>query len=385
MPLPVPAINALTARWAATIDGGSTTLSGLGVWPLLAMLRVGADEVTAAELDTAVGGADPRAATELLTTLREATAIQAALGLWSAPHFVLESAWLASVPDHAHGQLSGDERADRQALDAWARANTDGLIERMPVATLARVRLLLASAIAVRTSWEQRFTEAPWLPEAGPWREAPIAGLRRADLDLDQVAVADSAAGKLTFARCQGQDDVDVLLVLGPPDAPAGEVLAAAATAAGTGVPGSRLPDGTPGPGLQIGDRASIDRPTLTVRTPRFRVSGSHDLAQQSGLFGLATAMDPTVGHFPGISNDELFLSAARQDAVAIFTAQGFEAAAVTAMTLTPTSMRRPSGQLYRQITVTFDRPFGFLAVHRPTGLILVAGWVDEPDRPERA
>jgi hypothetical protein len=28
---------------------------------------------------------------------------------------------------------------------------------------------------------------------------------------------------------------------------------------------------------------------------------------------------------------------------------------------------------------VTFDRPFGFLAVHRPTGLVVVAGWVAAP------
>ena len=31
-----------------------------------------------------------------------------------------------------------------------------------------------------------------------------------------------------------------------------------------------------------------------------------------------------------------------------------------------------------REIKVIFDRPFGFLAVHRPTGLILVAGWVTD-------
>ncbi|MGH2511763.1 MAG: serpin family protein, partial [Candidatus Limnocylindrales bacterium] len=138
---------------------------------------------------------------------------------------------------------------------------------------------------------------------------------------------------------------------------------------------------GAPGPGLQVGDGASIERPTLILHTPRFEVRGSHDLAQAPGVFGLAAAMDPSVGHFPDISAEPLFLSAARQDAIAIFTAEGFEAAAVTAVAMRPTSMRRPSGRTYRQITVSFDRPFGFLAVHRPTGLILVAGWVTEPEK----
>ncbi|GGV14111.1 hypothetical protein GCM10010182_38300 [Actinomadura cremea] len=31
-------------------------------------------------------------------------------------------------------------------------------------------------------------------------------------------------------------------------------------------------------------------------------------------------------------------------------------------------------------LDVTFDRPFGFLARHRPTGLVLLAGWVADPD-----
>ena len=33
-------------------------------------------------------------------------------------------------------------------------------------------------------------------------------------------------------------------------------------------------------------------------------------------------------------------------------------------------------------LIVTFDRPFAYYAVHRPTGLILVAGWVTEPAEP---
>jgi len=32
-----------------------------------------------------------------------------------------------------------------------------------------------------------------------------------------------------------------------------------------------------------------------------------------------------------------------------------------------------------KQLTASFDRPFGFVAAHRPTGLVLVCGWVDDP------
>lgn len=32
-----------------------------------------------------------------------------------------------------------------------------------------------------------------------------------------------------------------------------------------------------------------------------------------------------------------------------------------------------------RRIEAAFDRPFGFLAVHRTSRLVLTAGWVAEP------
>jgi hypothetical protein len=31
-------------------------------------------------------------------------------------------------------------------------------------------------------------------------------------------------------------------------------------------------------------------------------------------------------------------------------------------------------------VTARFDLPFGYLTVHRPTGLVLMAGWVDSPE-----
>jgi hypothetical protein len=35
-----------------------------------------------------------------------------------------------------------------------------------------------------------------------------------------------------------------------------------------------------------------------------------------------------------------------------------------------------PPGHRARRIELVFDRPFGFIAAHRDTGLALVAGWV---------
>jgi hypothetical protein len=43
--------------------------------------------------------------------------------------------------------------------------------------------------------------------------------------------------------------------------------------------------------------------------------------------------------------------------------------------------VRRAGGvAAVKEVRVEFDRPFGFFAAHRATGLILAAGWVAEPE-----
>ena len=59
---------------------------------------------------------------------------------------------------------------------------------------------------------------------------------------------------------------------------------------------------------------------------------------------------------------------------MARFSATGFEAAAVTAMA--DGRRIRPNCQARRPYSSRWSRPFGFIAVHRPTGVPVVAGWV---------
>jgi serine protease inhibitor len=93
-------------------------------------------------------------------------------------------------------------------------------------------------------------------------------------------------------------------------------------------------------------------------------------------VFGLTAACDASRRHFPGISNWPLAVGQAVQSARATFTATGFEAAAVTAMGLLGLPLPEPPRHTVRVIRLTFDRPFGFVAIDRPSGLVLVAGWV---------
>lgn len=411
------ASNRLTAEWTArTPDGMSTVLSGAGVWPLLGLLALGAEGRTRTELagayglEPALGGT---AAREFVDLFDRAPALRAALGLWYRDDVPMRDSWLRELPPATRGRLTDDYAADKEHLDAWAREHTDGLIEQMPVELTQDTVLVLASAIMVTTTWRQRFTETPHQAGAGPWAGRRLAALTR-EIAPESIRVIDGGtfdrtaadapgAGPVTAVTVEGEDDIDVLLFLGGPDVPAGKVLRAGITALtdAVGGPGDASATGRPAnhlgtaatDALSSGDTAPADSsraPGVVIRTvdsdspdpegalttPRFTIHAQHDLLAEAGLFGLSTAGDADSASFPGMSSDPLYVSSARQNAMAEFSATGFKAAAVTAISMARAMSMRRNRFRARRIEVAYDRPFGFAAVHRTSGLIIAAGWV---------
>ncbi|SDN74884.1 Serine protease inhibitor [Streptomyces sp. cf386] len=386
----IRAVNGLTARWAQASEtgGGGTVLSAAGVWPLLALLADGAGGPARTELADAVGlPADEAAdaARQLLRALGAMRGLDSALGLWTKRTLELRERWGAGLPAEAHGALTGDEQADKAALDAWAVKRTGGLIDSMPVPVTEDTELVLASALALRTKWLRPFRERLWMPETGPWCGRELVGLRRESTLLDRVGVADTPAGHVTELKVLGDNAIDVHLLLGEEGMTPGRVLGA-----GVGVlarrhpvvPGSRLPYGDVGPGLRVAKErvARPEPPTLDVRTVAYEVRTNHDLLERHEVFGLTAArLRQLPGHFPGISGSPLYVEGARQSALARFGARGFEAAAVTAFGMAGAGIPQLRW-LTTTVEATFDRPFGFLALHRHTRLVLAAGWVADPE-----
>ncbi|MFC8432656.1 serpin family protein [Streptomyces sp. NPDC057253] len=380
------AVNGLTARWAAK-SSGETVFSAAGVWPLLAFLAAGAQGAAREELARAVGlPADESAdrARELLHAPATVRGLDWALGLWTVRTLELREEWAAGLPADAHGVLSGDPDADQRELDAWAGKRTGGLIERMPVEVRRDTELVLASALALRTTWQRPFEARPVRPSAGPWQGRTLRGLSRRSVRLDRVGVAAVRGGRVTEARVLGDHGVDVHLLLGDEHMTPGEVLEAGVAVLDGACPiakGALLPYGPAGPGLRVEERpcATPQQPTLELTTVAFEVRAHHDLLRLHALFGLTAARDAGQGHFPGISASPLAVGAARQSVLARFDALGFESAAVTAVAAAPGGAPPTPRHTSTVVTATFDRPFGFLAVQRETGLALTAGWVGEP------
>ncbi|MFI8322216.1 serpin family protein [Streptomyces sp. NPDC085529] len=385
----VRAVNRLTARWAAALPAGprGTVLSAAAVWPLLALLADGAAGPARAELEDAVGMPADRAAEAargLVAALDRIRGSAAAIGLWARPELPLRERWVAGLPNASLGRFTGDDTADKAALDAWAAERTGGLIPAMPVEIDEDVLLVLAAAQTLRTQWLQPFWEYELAPESGPWAGRHLVGLRRRTALLDRVGVAGTPAGPLTVLRVLGDTGVDVHLLLGEEGAAPGAVLAAGVGVVGGAHPvvaGDALPLGEPGPGLRVGHTRSATRePELAVTTSPFDLTAEHDLLASAAVFGLSAATDRDHGHFPGVSDSPLAVAQARQAGMARFTRDGFEAAAVTAIALAAGGAAEPRLRYrVRRVELDVDRPFGFLAVHRTSRLVLSAGWVADP------
>ncbi|MER5543226.1 serpin family protein [Streptomyces sp. NPDC002589] len=382
----VRAVNGLTRRWAATARGG-TVFSAAGVWPLLAFLADGATGPARTELSEALGlPADQAAgaARELLGALAALPGVDTAVGLWTKRTLKLVPEWEAGLPAEAHGVLTGDLAADRRALDAWAAERTGGLIGAMPVAPTEDTELVLAGALALRTRWLRPFTEVPLETAYAPWADVERLGLRRTSAVLDRVGVAGTPDGWVTELKVLGTDGLDVHLLLGEEGMAPGRVLGAGVDLLHrprTVVPGSRLPYGEAGPGLRVVKERSARRepPALDVVTAAYDVTADHDLLARHELFGLTAARDTSAGHFHGVSAAPLAVGAAGQSALARFGALGFRAAAVTAFGAVGAGLPPALRYVTTRIDATFDRPFGFLALHRHSRLVLAAGWVTDP------
>lgn len=366
--------NSLTARWCTRCGDGDFVLSGAGLWPLLALLASAADDQARAELDEALDWPASTAvpnALELIDILRSGESTTAALGVWTRDGIPLHDDWASQLPKGVIGTLT-----DQAALDRWAAEGTEGLIEKFPLQLNPDILMVLASALATRVKWVEPFDSRRRNGDRREPGEPDQQWLSRTTNDLYCAAVIDRAVTRVVV---EGDGDVDVHLLLG--DHEPAEVLATGLRAlAGDALPIHAGISDRDGPGLTVRRvRSAYPRDVLRLELPSFEIKSRHNLMKEADLFGLRSLSDPGVSHLPLLSPVPLFVSQGVQDVLARFFAEGFEAAAVTAFGIALGGLPPEDRYEVKYVHVTLDRPFGFLAVHRPSGLAVVAGWVSSP------
>ncbi|RRR96935.1 serpin family protein [Glycomyces terrestris] len=381
-PREVAAANRLHRTWLEA-RAPLPVMSGFGVWPLLSVLATGAVGDTRSQLLTAAGLTPERAAripAALAEAFAETESIRLAIAVWAGSRITLDPDWTAGLPVDAVGTLTGDTAADKAALDAWAARATRGLIDRMPVDLSQPVDLLLASALSVTTKWITPFRDLRRTFTTGPWsRLGPVRGLA-ATLPGDRLRVGDH----LSVLTLPGDGDIDVLLGLGPADRAPGLVLGSlVATDPASLAPAADLAVGDRAIGVEVTEQRTArpqQGPEVDVETVRFDLASDLDLLDAHRALGLTLAADRDRARFDRMAAQPVNVSQARQSCRAVFSATGFEAAAVTAIAMARAAGVPKLNHRRKRVLITFDRPFAFLVRHRPTGLNLFAGWVDEPE-----
>ncbi|MBM0127755.1 hypothetical protein [Pimelobacter simplex] len=346
-------------------------LSATGLWLLLAAVAESAtDRTDRRALEEALGvpAADATAAvTALLADPHPA--VGAALGGWVRPELALRAPVPGPVPV---GPLPG-----QAALDAWAREHTHGLVETFPADVDDRTLLLLASALVTEPRWRTRLTTDP------DGRLLLEDGL--------QALVATEAAGVVAVACPPTDDAVDVLSVVAAPGVPAAEVWRAvdevvARRLGGALAHGDRpagpLSDGhawrvSEGVESFVAARAPEDGAELwSSRLPVWKADARHDLTAAPGVAEVGRGV---AGLLPAEAlRDGIDLQCV-QAAVASYDADGFRAAAVTALSMRAAGMPSYVDRRVRRVEMTFDRPHAVIAVARGgawDGVPLFHAWV---------
>ena len=394
--------------------GTDSVCSPLGVWLLLAACAPAASEPERSALEAALG-CPATHATQLLAGFLDAppTALRTAMALWvrSKDRSTALVEWSASLP----AAIERGPIPSQDVADAWTELQTEGLITRLPIELSELSRLVLASVLATKVSWEDPFTiEAAidHLRASSPWH----GRLDQVMLDyggsrLSMLAHTESA-GVVAVHFAQAEEDLGVLSVSADPGVGRQEVFEAAYELArrcrNDTFDQARLSlfDLPLGEGsswlISEHEVATREAGTRSERIeyallPAWRLESRLDL-KTSPLFGAQPALDALLGLIG--SSPEGDETAAVQSAVASFTPMGFEAAAVSLLYAETGSTSRPTNRgLQHRAKLYFDHPSAAVALAGSSSdfrrarighsdlfcLPLFSAWIETPDEPGAA
>lgn len=114
----------------------------------------------------------------------------------------------------------------------------------------------------------------------------------------------------------------------------------------------------------------------VVVTMPRFKFAFETKLNQVLAQMGMEKAFQPNIADFSKLSDEDLFISSAIHKSFIDVNENGTEAAAVTSITFTTTSIGIEPPKTY----FTVNRPFLFAITEKDTGAILFIGNVQNPE-----
>lgn len=366
------------------------------------------------QLEEVLGCSAAEAATFLGAFLQNPPpALRTAVALWvrATDRTSALVEWSASLPR----EVERGPIPSQAVADAWAERTTSGLIRRFPLEITGLTRVILASALATKVTWQRPFQIVPsadHLRDSSPWSGRVEHVLLDSKPVLPLMLARTEAAGVVAVHLAVADEDLAVVSVAADPSLDRHVVLEAAYEMARRcrddelAVARCSLFD------LPVGEGHSWevdeDEVPAHVADERFEevlgatlvawsARGELDL-QKSDRFGVApalTALLELIGSHP--AGDEFD---AVQSAVASYSPTGFEAAAITSFAIMSAIAEPEKPQekgLRRTARLFFDHPYAAVALaghHRDFsraraghtemfGLPLFSAWVAQPGEAE--
>lgn len=379
-------VSAYAAQFNRSVLGEHAVASPLGLWLLLALVGPATSgesrRVLEAALGTTVDDATARAGVLLSDPHPAVSALAAVWDRELGPAF---DDWVRTLPD----VVQRGPVPDQAQADAWARANSNGLIPQFPLQLHELTRLVLASALATDIGWSQPLGTTKEL--GGPFGAAINTALELSG--GIQLVVDTDAAGLVAVAAPPSSSALDVFSVIAAPEVAPHEVDVAAHQVAamlrGDERAARRIPieDLVDGHAWTVTERRErrVGGPDVRAEwfsyLPAWSATSDHDLKNEPGI---APVFDTLTGF--ARPEDLPVEFCARQSAVASYTREGFKAAAVTAVGMVAGSVPQFREVLVRRVEIRFNRPFAVLACadrqDGPTpwrGVPVFSAWVTEP------
>lgn len=360
-------VAALMARYADRfhrhVGAGHHVASPLGAWLVLALAAPAATGAARERLSDALG-CDVDEARDAAATLlsRPHPAVAHVAAAWLRQTYATPAIeqWRDALPP----EVGRGGMPDQAGADDWARRNTDGLIDTFPLRITPRTALVLASALATRVSWQVPFELAPASAlGATPWAAQVRQVLRSPDSHTALIATTDTI-GDVAVHAAASADGLIVTSVIAEEGVASADVLAAAHEIAAGRVRARSLFDLPPGdrPLWTIEEHPlhGMPRERCTAVLPAWAARSDHELS------GVALGFDAAGAALEALLPPGDFEVTARQSAMARYSREGFEAAAVTAMGVTAAAM--VTERRARHATLRFGHPYAVVATAAGTG-----------------
>lgn len=350
----------------ADASGTNTAVSPLSVAACLGMVRAGAIDETAAEMDDTLRFPDDvhAALGALAYDLEDAAQADEALELaianavWMQANFAVEDTYLETLKENYGAEATdldfvADPEGSRETINDWTADATNDLIEELfpEGAFTGDTRLVLTNAVYLLADWitafdpddttDVDFTNLDGSTTATPMMQQTEEFRAFGGDDRDHVVVELPYVG----------GDLTMVCILPPEDDFVGFV---------ERIDGAWL--------LETFDEleVTVER-EINLSLPRFTFDTEATLSEHLTDLGMPRAFDPNRAQFDAISSAQLFLNEVYHDTYVAVDEEGTEAAAATGSEMRLVSA--PAG-------ITFDRPFLFAIRHRDTNAVLFFGQV---------